>query len=181
MSIKKSSDNNDMDLFLEAVRDVKPLQTDRVEHKPRPVPRTRTSLSETASRLVDQNKFSTDNVPDCDVLLRFERPGLQKSFLKKLRTGKMAVEASLDLHGYTVEQARTALIEFLDYCTLQQFKIVCVIHGKGFSSNERKPVIKPMVNKWLQEAEEVLAFTSAQPKDGGSGAVYVVLKKTEQS
>jgi DNA-nicking Smr family endonuclease len=181
MSNKKSTDNNDMDLFSEAMQDVIPLQVDRVEHKVKPVNTKRTISTATLSSTTQQHKFSTENVPECDVLLRFERPGLQKAYFKKLRSGKMPPEASLDLHGYTAEQARSALIQFLEYCSQQQLKVVCIVHGKGFGSSDKKAVIKPLVNKWLQEADEVLAFTSAQPRDGGTGAVYVLLKKSENS
>jgi len=82
----------------------------------------------------------------------------------------------LDLHGLTVIEARNELLEFLGECEVLGIRHAIIIHGKGFRSKD-KPVIKPMVNRWLRSTDNVLAFHSAQPKDGGSGAVYVLLKK----
>jgi len=178
MSSKKPKDNNDLQLFREAMHDVAPITQDKVTHSSRKNSAKRQTAT-IEQQHHDKNRFSTEHVPDCDVILRFERPGLQKSTLKKLRQGKFPVEASLDLHGFTAEQARSALIEFLDYCQQSQYKVVCIVHGKGFGSSDKKPVIKPLVNKWLQEDNNVLAFSSAQPKDGGSGAVYLMLRRSD--
>ena len=96
--------------------------------------------------------------------------------LKKLRQGKNPIEHSLDLHGLTVVEARKELLGFFDECKASGLRHAIIIHGKGFRSKDR-PVIKPMVNRWLRATDNVLAFHSAQPKDGGNGAVYVLLKK----
>lgn len=176
MKPEKPKDNNDLQLFKEAMQDVIPITNSKVTHSTKVNTGNNIQVNETVSNK-GESKFSTDNVPDCDVILGFDRPGLQKAVLKKLRQGKMPIEASIDLHGLTAEQARNAMIEFMDYCYQQQFKVVCIVHGKGFGSSSKKPVIKPLVNKWLQELHEVLAFSSAQPKDGGTGAVYVLLRK----
>ena len=102
--------------------------------------------------------------------------GLQHKVLKKLRQGKNTIEHALDLHGLTVEQARRELVEFLGECEAANVRYAIIVHGKGYRSKD-KPVIKPMVNRWLRAADNVLAFHSAQAKDGGTGAVYVLLKK----
>jgi len=176
MSSKKSKDNNDLQFFREQMHDVEPINSDRVEHSVKK-PKIRPVKQAHEAKANDELQFSTEHVPECEVILRFERPGLQKPLLKKFRQGKMLIEASLDLHGYTAEQARTAMIRFMQQCHQEQIKIACIVHGKGFGSNGKQPVIKPLVNKWLRELPEVLAFSSAQPKDGGTGAVYVMLRK----
>jgi len=176
MSTKNSKDNNDLQLFKEAMHDVKPISHNKVTHSTKSIKKRKTETRESLKK-TDQHRFSTENAPDCDVILRFDRPGIQKTTLKNLRQGKFPVEASLDLHGFTAEQSRNAFIEFMDYCNNSQSKVVCIVHGKGFGSSEKKPVIKPLINKWLKESENVLAFCSAQPKDGGTGAVYVLLKR----
>lgn len=173
---KNSKDNNDLQLFKEAMSDVTPITHNKVTHSTKSKSRQQNPNTATRSK-ADTNQFSTEHAPDCDVILRFERPGLQKPVLKKLRQGKFEIEASLDLHGFTAEQSRNAFIDFMDYCRQQQMKVVTIVHGKGFGSSEKKAVIKPLVNKWLQESNDVLAFHSAQPKDGGSGAVYVLLRR----
>lgn len=178
MASKKTKDNNDLQLFKEQMQDVKPIKNDRVTHKTKVTARPKKTPQDDSATNNDR-RFSTEHVPDCEVILRFERPGIQKPVLKKLRQGKMPIEADLDLHGYTAEQARSAMIKFMDQCQHQQIRVACIVHGKGFGSSEKKPVIKPLVNKWLQEDNNVLAFSSAQPKDGGTGAVYVLLRKTD--
>ena len=65
----------------------------------------------------------------------------------------------------------------MDECKTFDYRHVIIVHGKGFRS-QSKPVIKPLVNHWLKQADEVLAFCSAQPQDGGTGAVYVLLRKS---
>ena len=178
MVTKKTKDNNDLQLFKEQMQDVKPIKNDRVSHKTkvntRPIKK-----SPDYSTTDNERRFSTEHVPDCEVILRFERPGIQKPVLKKLRQGKMPIEADLDLHGYTAEHARSEMIKFMDQCQREQIRVACIVHGKGFGSSEKKPVIKPLVNKWLREDSNVLAFSSAQPKDGGTGAIYVLLRKSE--
>jgi len=167
---------NDDDLFQQAMSDVEPLKPhNRVRHRPAPskVPARRTEDDNFAD-----DGFSTD-LPEqeCPEHLGFVRPGgAQKSVLKKLRNGQLTIDSTLDLHGLTVEQSRQLLVQFLQECREFNYRHVIIIHGKGFRSEDR-PVIKPMVNRWLQEADDVLAFYSAQPRHGGTGAVYVLLRK----
>ena len=169
---------DDEDLFRQAMRGVTPLKPDnRVRHEPdpKPVPRPgqAAAAAETGPRFSDE--LLDDTCPD---QLYFARAGgAQKSVLKKLRGGKLPVDSRLDLHGLSVDAARRELTGFMAECRQAGYRHVIIIHGKGFRSQDR-PVIKPMVNRWLQEAHEVLAFCSAQPRDGGTGAVYVLLRKS---
>jgi len=105
------------------------------------------------------------------------RPGLQQTVIRKLRRGQYAIEAELDLHGATVTQAREAVDEFLGAARERGKRCVRIIHGKGHSSVGKMPVLKGKVNSWLRQKDEVLAFCSARPNDGGTGAVYVLLKR----
>lgn len=175
MTPKKTKDNNDLHLFHEEMQDVQPIKSSRVTHTAKVNAVKQKHTADDIKK--DISLFSTEHVKDCEVILRFERPGLQKPLLKKFRQGKLVIEASLDLHGYTAEQARSAMIEFMALCKREQLKVVCIVHGKGFGSSGKRPVIKPLINKWLQEIDEVLAFSSAQPKDGGTGSVYVMFRK----
>ena len=174
----KKDDAEDTELFQQAMRGVTPLKPDnRVRHRPAPKkPRQRQHDDMTGN---PAQRFSTDVLDEtCPDHLYFERAGgIQKSVIKKLRSGKLPVDSVLDLHGLTIEQARLQLIDFIEECRQFDYRHVLIVHGKGFRSRD-KPVIKPMVNRWLQQADEVLAFCSAQPKDGGTGAVYVLLRKT---
>jgi DNA-nicking Smr family endonuclease len=97
--------------------------------------------------------------------------------MRKLRRGQFIVGAELDLHGMTVPVAHRALNEFLARCLTTDTRCVRVIHGKGLSTPDRSPVLKSRVNNWLQQHGDVLAYCSARAHDGGTGAVYVLLKK----
>jgi DNA-nicking Smr family endonuclease len=109
--------------------------------------------------------------------LWFHRPGLQHLLLRKLRRGRLPVGAELDLHGMIVAEARVAVDRFL--VEAGEFGSRCerIIHGKGKLAAERRPVLKGLLNRWLRERDEVLAFSSARPEDGGTGAVHVLLRR----
>lgn len=168
----KKSAPNDSDLFRDAVQDVKPLTSDKIPLR-HPAKR---ATKRAASQPAITDRLSDEFIPPCDNLLEFMRPGVQRTLFKQLRTGKLPVESHLDLHGMTRDAARIALQQFLQLAQQQRLKVVCIVHGKGYHSEDGRPVIKAMVNKWLQDLPEVLAFCSAQPRDGGSGAVYALLK-----
>ncbi len=108
--------------------------------------------------------------------LSFCRPGIQKSIFKKLKKGQYTIGAELDLHGHTRPEAQVAMAKFIQLSRENNIRCVRIIHGKGYGSSNQGPIIKPLVNKWLQQRNEILAFTSARPNDGGTGAVYVLLK-----
>ena len=102
--------------------------------------------------------------------LRFARTGLQHRLLKKLRQGQLNVDTTLDLHGLTLAQVNQILPDFLHQCKSRQYRVVHLIHGKGHC------LIKNHLNHWLRTQPQVLAFHSAINKDGGAGALYVLLK-----
>jgi DNA-nicking Smr family endonuclease len=108
--------------------------------------------------------------------LLFARPGLQHGVLRKLRRGQYSHGAELDLHGMTVVIARQALALFLSECQHDGIRNVRIIHGKGNGSLRQQPILKSKVNHWLRQRNEVLAFCSARPIDGGTGALYVLLR-----
>lgn len=101
--------------------------------------------------------------------LFYSRGGLQDKVLRDLRAGKIKIQAELDLHGITTEESRQILINFINSALNKNFKTIRIIHGKG-------NILKNHVNSWLPQINAVLAFSSANPKQGGTGAVVVVLK-----
>jgi DNA-nicking Smr family endonuclease len=109
--------------------------------------------------------------------LSYRRPHISEQVLIKLRRGHFAVDAETDLHGLNAAQAKDLLREFIADALTHHFSCVRVIHGKGRGSGPRGPVLKHLVNHWLQRSDAVLAFGSARAVDGGSGAVYVLLKR----
>ncbi|PCJ83968.1 MAG: DNA mismatch repair protein MutS [Thiotrichaceae bacterium] len=175
-----STKNSDESLFKSEMTGVTPLKSDnkvKVRKKPTKTPRNQAHTEEDFNKLIDV--FSDAEITEaCPETLSFSRSGLQHNVLKKLRQGKQPIEHDLDLHGLTVIEARKALVAFLDECEIADIRHAIIVHGKGFRSKD-KPVIKPMINRWLRATDRVLAFHSAQPKDGGTGAVYVLLKKVK--
>jgi len=166
--------NKDDDkLFSEAMQGVNTLVTDKANLKQKPV--SIKKRSKTTENIISDT-LSDDFIPDCGDYLEFMRPGIQKSYLKQIRNGKIPVEEHLDLHGLRRDDARKTLLNFLDHAQQESLKLVRIVHGKGYNSDDGQPVLKAMVNKWLQSIPEVLAFVSATPRDGGTGAVYVLLK-----
>lgn len=109
--------------------------------------------------------------------LSFSVPDLPYRTLQQLKRGHIAWEQGLDLHGYTLESARQEVDAFLQDAKRYKYRCILIVHGKSYSDGmERSPVLKAHVNTWLRQCPQVLAFTSAQARDGGTGAVYVLLR-----
>lgn len=170
----------DVALFREAVGDALPLRPTGRKPPPfkrlKPVPRQ--SLGDEQQVLEDS---LSDHIPWMDAMetgeeLNFLRPGLNRQTLRRLRGGHWVIEAQLDLHGYTSDEARLQLAEFLNQCKKRGLRCVRIIHGKGLGSKNKEPVLKIKVRNWLMQREEVLAFCQASPADGGGGATLVLLK-----
>jgi DNA-nicking Smr family endonuclease len=107
-------------------------------------------------------------------------PGIDKRLLKKLRVGDYAVQAHLDLHGFTSDEARPEVEKFLLRARTDGRRCVLIIHGRGHNSKEGIPVLKERLKVWLTRGRisgGVLAFCTARPTDGGAGAAYVLLRK----
>lgn len=169
----------DRALFRASVGPVTPVHSDRVSATARrPTPRPRFALADERAALQDalSDLFEPWEM-DTGEELGFARPGLQHQLLRKLRRGQFSVGAELDLHGMNVPIARQAVSEFLHQCRLRHLRCVRIIHGKGRGSRNQGPVLKGKVDGWLRQRDEVLAFATARPVDGGTGAVYVLLKR----
>ena len=177
MSKKPPISDEDRDLFRKAVEDATPLGgDDKVNLKPPKVThkakRRSFDESEVAPRYSDHVKEEVD----VEAYLLFSPKGLQPKTLKKLRQGQLPIEAMLDLHGKNVDQARSELAHFIDACHQRGCRVIRIIHGKGYGAKTVTAKIKNMVNIWLPQVPDVLAFCSCIGKDGGTGAVYVLLK-----
>ena len=112
-------------------------------------------------------------------ILRFHRSNITPKIMKKLSRGTFSVQSELDLHGMTSNEASLVLKLFISESVQDGLTCVRVIHGKGLGSGPRGPVIKQQVNRLLRRWDQVLAFISARQVDGGTGAVYVLLKKSQ--
>lgn len=179
----QKQESTDADLFRQAVGDVRPIEHDRVlldANKPEPVPRQTLADEESVLQQMESRPFLVDEVETGDEL-SFLRAGIQKQTLRKLKRGLISIQDELDLHGMFVKQARTIVQDYISRCVNRGIYAVRIIHGKGLGSKDKYPVLKNNLNKWLQLNDNVLAFCSARPVDGGTGAVYVLLKRTQNN
>jgi DNA-nicking Smr family endonuclease len=178
---KKTLTSEDSDLFRHAIGKVRSVNSDKVllnqEIKPKPYPKP---LSPNVnSHLIDLAASDIEKVGLEDSLSYIE-PGLQNNVLKKLRRGFFGLDAEIDLHGLTSNEAKRQLLHFLQSCVEEGCRCVHIVHGKGHRSADNHPVLKNNLNLWLRQHKDVQAFCSSPPKDGGTGAVFVLLRLAEK-
>src|ERR1700730_4905666 len=180
--------------FRAAVRDVKPLKpTPEPKGLAKTRPRTRVRMSAPAGNSLDEvmpllpvPPFVPGDGPSdapqaagaiggADAL-SFQRAGGRTPVVRRPRRGPISLEDELDLHGLSQTAARYQLAEFLTYSRNAGRRCVRIVHGKGYRSGARGPVLKTAVDLWLRRHLDVMAFTSARAIDGGTGAVYVLLR-----
>jgi DNA-nicking Smr family endonuclease len=165
--------------FREAMRDVRRLRNSAKVAPAAPKPPARARFTK-----ADQLEVLKESLlpPSDEAMLAtgdelsFRRHHISETVLTKLRRGHYVVDAELDLHGMTGAEAKAAMREFLIEAISRRMSCVRIIHGKGRRSGPRGPVLKNVVNQWLQRIDAIQAFGSARQVDGGSGAVYVLLR-----
>ena len=177
---KKPEHTEDSNIFREEMRGVIPFSYSKISpHRKKP----RLSTIQKYQLYENENTTAGFQFSDYDKLefvggddfLHFARSGIQHKILRKMRLGQYTIDAILDLHGKTTLKAGEALSEFLLQCEQRRFRHVLVIHGKGKYSTT--PVLKNKLNHWLRQTDQVIAFCTASPKNGGSGALYVLLRR----
>ncbi|MGY5452726.1 DNA endonuclease SmrA [Agarivorans sp. MS3-6] len=176
--------SNEFDLFQQEVAGIKPLKQDAVST-------SASSLNEAAKQArqqaaqqaaaTSQDYLSLENVVllHPDDVVDFKKSGLQYGVHKKLRLGKYEIQAKLDLHKFRLEQARNEIVSFIQQCQQLNIRSALIITGKGHNS-QPPALLKSYVSQWLPQIDAVLAIHSAQAMHGGTGAIYVLLKKSEQ-
>lgn len=168
--------------FRQAMSGVKPqAATDRLEPLARrPSTRPRSIEADEQAVLMEMMSDSLDpeDIESGDTLT-YRGDGIQDSVWRRLRRGNYHIRAELDLHGLNRDAARQAVAEFLAVCQNNDARCIRIIHGKGRGSPNSGPVIKALLDGWLRRRKDVLAFCSARPHDGGTGAVYVLLRAAQ--
>jgi len=170
----------DTDEFQRAMRGIRPLRSEPrvLETKPKPKPRARFTKADEQQVLAESLEDDIDTIEQGHgAALRYCRQHVGKRTMRKLQRGGFSVQAEIDLHGMTLDEARPRLADFIAYNVSQGKYCVRVVHGKGLGSGDRGPVLKSAVNRWLRRWDSVLAFVSTRQVDGGTGAVYVLLQK----
>lgn len=179
-----SRTDDSADLFRQAVGEVTPVTNDRAARTRKPPP-PRPRQFELDEKAVMREAMLDTRDPeamDSGEHLSWARSGVQRRVMRKLRNGYYSVQAELDLHGLTVDQAREAMQEFIAETTSARGSCcVRIIHGKGRKTLTDRPVLKPFTASWLRQRRDVLAYTSAKPAHGGTGAVYVLLRSRDDN
>jgi len=178
MNTKNALSEDEITIFRASVGEVRRLRHDKAAiFHPRPPPVARQNrldevrvMEEILTMDLDDHELQPGDA------VNFCRPGIQNTVMRKLRRGHYRIHAELDLHGMNVRTARQALTAFIQQARAADVRCVRIVHGKGRRSTNHGPVIKPLVGGILRRSEHVLAFCSARPVDGGTGAVYVLLK-----
>ena len=178
MTSRRKVSDDDSALFRSAVGGVRQLPGSNRNHEsPRqPSARPRPRPIETAVDMHSMPDGVLDDAPGFGDRQAFFRSSVSPRVWRQLRRGQLRIDDELDLHGFRVDAARPALARFLADAARDNLHCVRVITGKGFGSRSAIPVLKAQVDRWLRLRGEVLAFCSTVARDGGTGAVYVLLR-----
>jgi DNA-nicking Smr family endonuclease len=168
------------DLFANTVGHVKPLVAEKKANLtpdlPLPIPAQKQLDEQAVLREALSDEWDTSSLLDTDEALSFRRPGIGVDVIHKLRKGEWSIQKQLDLHNLRTEEARDALGKFIRECHKNGIRCVRVVHGKGLGSPGKVSVLKPKVQSWLIQKNQVLAFVQATPSQGGAGAMVVLLQ-----
>jgi DNA-nicking Smr family endonuclease len=177
---------NEAELFRDAVRGAVPIPPSARDRAAATLPRSppRGPVGEDEAALAELNDLvagvASFDISDTEEHVEGMVVGLDPRVLRRLRAGELAHHAHLDLHGMTAEEAKLAVREFVLRSMVVGRRCVLIVHGRGRNSPDQRPVLKDRLKHWLTHGElgrRVLAFSSARPYDGGSGAMYVLLRR----
>ena len=183
---KSTAEEEENALFLESVGAVEKVKTTRTQVGP-PEPPTAAQLrlpneeAESLARLAEL--VSTDahfETSDSSEFIEGHVQGFDPNVMRKLRAGEFACRVQLDLHGRTRDDAKLELERFVNRSRIDGHRCVLIVTGRGLHSADAIPVLKEGVQQWLTRgrvSRQVLGFCTARPKDGGAGAVYVLLRR----
>ena len=176
----QESEEGDSSLFLDAMKEVAPLQG-----RGRDVP----PAVEPSGAMPEAGELSLQDFMDgklefalsfTDEYLEGHVVGLDPMIMNKLREGSLSPEAHLDLHGLNVQQAFETLRGFLRGSWYRGLRVILLVSGRGRNSPDGIGILRSKVQSWLTQEpfkRVVLAFCTAQPHDGGPGSIYVLLRK----
>lgn len=185
----KNDDISDEDkaLFRESMRQVKPLANKTKRHTYHPTVsidnKQRASFAIRRSEIPQEPSASNyylssyyQEEVQTNTTLSYCRHGIPKKRFLEIKNGQFQIQATLDLHGLKPEDACDSLCKFIEQASISNHRYLLIIHGKGGRHGEA-PILKNRVNHWLPQLPQILAFHSALPKHGGTGAVYVLLSR----
>lgn len=180
---KENVNDDDVDLFRQTIGKVQAVKQDKValhaERKLKPKPYPKPLVVNFDAHLSSRKPDDIETVGIYDSM-NFLSAGLQNNVLKKLRRGFFGIDAEIDLHGLNTQDAKRQLLHFLHNSVEEGCRCVHIVHGKGYRSQDNLPVIKNELNRWLRQHKDVQAFCSTSPKDGGTGALFVLLRLSDK-
>jgi len=181
MSDEDDKADDDLALFRESVGAVRRIRSTRAETERISVPAAPRMREADERRVVDQLAEARpfDHELETGEELLWLRPGLQKRVLTRLRRGYWSVQEEIDLHQMNADAATRSIRIFLEDALAGGKRCVKIIHGKGLRSGPAGPRLKTVTARVLSRHPSVLAFGSAPPTDGGTGAVYVLLRNSQ--
>jgi DNA-nicking Smr family endonuclease len=170
--------DEDSRLFREAIGDIRPI--DPVEPPPAaPRPAPRPPMFEAAEAAVPGELLDMAFDPalmEVGEELSYLRDGYPPKLLRQLKRGQFSVQDDIDLHQMNAAAAQATIAAFLAQASARGLRCVRIVHGKGLRSKAAGPVLKALTDRLLRRRDDVIAFASARPMQGGTGAVIVLLK-----
>lgn len=173
-----ADDNDDFELFRESVGPVRRIRNTRADPagtRRNAAPRMREADERSVVDELDEAR-PFDYQLETGEELAWLRPGLQSRILRRLRRGYWSVQDGIDLHQMNTDAATRSIRIFIEAALASGKRCVRIVHGKGLRSGPAGPRLKTVTARVLSRHPRVLAFASAPPTDGGTGAVYVLLK-----
>lgn len=170
--------DDDARLFREAIGEVTPLEPVAMPPAaPKPQPRAHMFEADEAAvpgELLDMAFDPT--LLEVGEELSYLRDGYSPKLLRQLKRGQFSIQDDIDLHQMNAAAAQACITDFLAEAKQRGLRCVRIVHGKGLRSRAAGPVLKALTDRLLRRRDDVVAFASARPMQGGTGAVVVLLK-----
>lgn len=173
--------------FRMLVGDVKPLpKRNRADTGPQRQQPSEAQLARRAraAEHLDEHNFLSDDfvdlLPPFDPI-EFRHEGVQRGVVDKLKNGGYSVQAQLHLLKRPLAESRRLLFPFIQEAYAHDLRSVLIIHGRGRAFDSPANVLRSYIAKWLRQFDEVQAYVSAQPSEGGLGATWVMLRKSDRA
>ena len=177
---------DDFDLFQKSMQGVRKMDTSNIA----PIEKNKKKKLDSqtlAKRAAATGPMEMDNAELSDTqamlnpvasqaTLNYRIATLQHKVFEDLKAGNLRWFEAVDLHGCTVEDARFAVLQIIQMAKDENQNVIKIVHGKG-----PEAILKTYVNSWLRQHRDVLAFVSAPEKQGGTGAVLVLLKRSDKN
>ena len=176
----RDDETDDARLFREAIGAIRPLAPKPESGHARTPPAPHPAMFERDEAAVRDELLESPIDPAVHEIgeeLLYLREGHSPQLLKRLRRGHFSIGDEIDLHNMDERAARATLDNFLADCRKRDITCVRIVHGKGLRSGSAGPVLKRMTDRVLRRRDDVLAFASARPAQGVTGATVVLLRR----